>query len=370
MKIQSETDNLYLESLYSFLNPIIPLLEDDMVSEVMINGEHNTYYEKSGTLYHTDIKFQDHVLWAVVRNLAQYVGKNLQSGISHLDARFPDGSRVQIVLPPCSRSGVCIAIRKFSHKLLSLEDLVSNETLSTKTAKWLEILICMRKNIIVAGGTSSGKTTLLNVLGGLISPEERLIILEDSAELQILHENMVSMETRPAVSKEGYGKTTIRDLLQISLRLRPDRIIVGEVRGAEALDMLQAMTTGHAGSMSTIHANEPLAALRRLETLATYGTSGEIPLSAIRSQVASTVEVIIQMNRFWDGSRHITSICEVLPLDLNGSYSIMELFRYNLFGRDDKGRFVGKLTPTGNKSKFLSQLIFSDIDLDSDFFEP
>ena len=368
MKTQ-QIDSIYWDSIRTLLKPVLPLIEDETVSEILINGSRNTYYEKNGNLHLSEILFEERTLKVLVRNLAQYVGRNLYETTHQLEARFPDGSRVQAVMPPISRSGICIAIRKFSRRLLSLKDLVEKGAITKNAASWLKIMVKMRKNIIISGGTSSGKTTLLNILGGLISEKNRIVVLEDSAELQIKHPDMVAMESRATTDEAKNKKVDIRELVRVSLRLRPDRIIVGEVRGAEALDMLQAMTTGHAGSMSTVHANDSRTALMRLETLSTYGTSGEIPLATIRSQVASTVEVIVQMNRFWDGSRNITSISEVMPLDINGEYKQKVLFKYRIRKRERDGKVHGSLQPTGEVSSFVDQLPFFGIELDKDFFQ-
>ena len=364
-----EQYNLYWESLRAFLKPIVPYLEDETVSEVIINGANATYVERRGLLKKTDVHFEESALMAAVRNLAQYVGKELTADMAHMAARLPDGSRVQVVLPPCSRNGICLAIRKFSRDLLTLENLIQFGSLTEKAARWLEIVTKMRKNTIISGGTSSGKTSLLNILGGLVRPEERIIVMEDSAELQIKHDHVLSMETRAPSDKDGRGEVSMRDLVKISLRLRPDRIIVGEVRGAEALDLLQAMSTGHSGSMGTIHANDPVGALRRLETLATYGTAGDIPLSAIRNQVASAIEVVAQGNRLQDGSRRITHIAEVLPLDLNGMYKTQNIFEFKIKGRDAEGRLAGSLEPTGIKSCFMAEIPYLGIELEPNFFE-
>jgi pilus assembly protein CpaF len=304
---------------------------------------------------------------AAVRNLAQFVGKEMTTDTLHLAARLPDGSRVQVVMPPCSHSGVCFAIRKFSRKMLQLDDLVNWGAISPKAAEWLKIVVKMKKNTLISGGTGSGKTTLLNILGSMIPEGERILIMEDVCELQIYHDHLVSLETRQPIGNPPRGGVSMRDLVMIALRMRPDRVIVGEVRGGEAMDLLQAMSTGHSGSMGTIHANDPMGGLRRMETLASYA-GGEIPLTAIRSQVTSSLEVIVQVNRFGDGSRRVTHISEVLPLDLQGNFQSRDIFRFNLKGKGDDGKLIGDLEPTGEESLFLSQIPLYGIDLDPDLF--
>lgn len=363
-----EPNNLYWESLRAFLKPIVPYLEDENVSEIIINGPNDVYFEQSGALARSDVKFENSALMAAARNLAQFVGKEMTEDTSHMAARLPDGSRVQVVLPPCSRVGVCFSIRKFKTDLLTLDKLIEYGSMTEKVARWLDIVVKMRKNMIISGGTSSGKTSLLNILGSLARPNERILVMEDTAELQIKHDHVLCLETIAPQAADGRGEVTMRDLVKVALRMRPDRVIVGEVRGAEALDLLQAMSTGHSGSMGTIHANDPNGALRRLETLSMYGTSGDIPLQAIRSQVASAVEVVVQGNRLQDGSRRITHIAEILPLDLNGNYQTRNIFEFRVTGKDDSGKLQGEVVPTGEESLFLSELAFLGVELEPDFF--
>jgi pilus assembly protein CpaF len=368
INMDSLKTNLYWKSLRQFLSPVEHLLDDLAVSEIMINGG-KVFFETKGQIHATDIVIQSSALMAAVRNLAQFVGKELHEDTRHMSARLPDGSRVQVVLPPCSRSGILISVRKFSKHLLTLANMIEKKALTAKAAKWLEHLVCAKKNIVVAGGTGSGKTTLLNILGVKIPQEERILALEETQELQIDHPHLVSMETVPATGVPPRGAVTMRDLVTISLRMRPDRIIIGEVRGGEALDLLQAMATGHSGSMCTLHSNDPAGALRRLETMATYGTAGDIPLSAIRSQVASSVEVVVQVNRFSDGTRKLTHISEVLPLDLNGDYNIRHIFAFKPCGKTDKGEILGKLEATGAPSVLLDSMRVQGFDISSGIFE-
>ncbi len=363
-------NSLYWDALRSLLRPILPLLDDPSISEVMINGSDPVYFERAGVVQQTDIRLDNGALIAVTRNLAQFVGKEFRDGTCELAARLPDGSRVQVVLPPCSHSGICFAIRKFSRQLLGLDDLVAKGSLSAKAASWLKIIVGLRKNIIISGGTGSGKTSMLNILASLSNPGERILVLEDAKELQIRHDHLVSMETQMQGGGQRSNPMDMRELVRISLRMRPDRIIVGEVRGAEAMDLLQAMLTGHAGSMGTVHANDPIGALRRLETLVSYGAPGEMPISAIRSQVASAVEAIVQISRFGDGSRRVTHISEILPLALDGNYQVRHLFEFRLKGKTEDGKLIGDLEPTGEPSLFLPQLPYFGIELDPDFFRP
>jgi pilus assembly protein CpaF len=360
-------NNLYWESLRSFLGPINPMLDDPKVSEVMINGD-KIFYESGGKVNLSDVHIDNSKLIAAVRNLAQFVGKEMTEDTLHLAARLPDGSRVQVVLPPCSHTGVCFAIRKFSRKMLKLDDLVSWGALNEKAARWLEIVVQMKKNMLISGGTGSGKTTLLNILASMIPADERILIMEDVCELQIDHNHLVSLETRHPTGNPPRGGVSMRDLVMIALRMRPDRVIVGEVRGGEAMDLLQAMSTGHSGSMGTIHANDPHGGLRRMETLVSYA-GDDIPLTAIRSQVSSALEVIVQVNRFGDGSRRLTHISEVLPLDLQGNFQIRDIFKFVLKGKTPEGKLIGDIEPTGEDSLFLDQIPLYGIDLDPEIFK-
>ncbi len=304
---------LYAESLRAFLHPIAPYLDDPNISEIMINGPTDVWIEQAGRLYRVDAQFTEQGLIAAARNLAQYVGRPLNEERPRLDARLPDGSRVHVVLPPIARRGPAIAIRKFSSAMLSMDQLVQYGSATNESIRFLESIVICRKNIMVSGGTGSGKTTLLNCLSTYIPNEDRILTIEDSAELQLVQEHLVPLEARPADEK-GRGEVTIRDLLHSSLRLRPDRILIGEVRGGEAFDLLQAMNTGHSGSMTTIHANSPIESLSRLESLCLLA-GFDLPLKAIRSQVAAAIDVIVCTSRLQDGRRTLTHVTEVLPLD-------------------------------------------------------
>jgi len=360
---------LFAESLRAFLAPIAPYLDDPNVSEIMINGHQDVWIEQAGRLYKTPAQFSEQGLMAAARNLAQYVGRPLTDERPRLDARLPDGSRVHVVLPPIARKGTTIAIRKFSTGMLSMDQLVHYGSATVEGNRFLEAAVLCRKNFMVSGGTGSGKTTLLNCLSTYIPNEDRIVTIEDSAELQLVQEHLVPLESRPADEK-GRGEVTIRDLLHSSLRLRPDRILIGEVRGGEAFDLLQAMNTGHAGSMTTIHANSPLESLSRLESLCLLA-GFDLPLKAIRSQVAAAIDMIVCTARMQDGTRRLTHITEVLPLDDRGDYRVRDLFVFTQTARDEEGRVVGYMAPTGIRPTFQAYLNANGYsDLTEDFFRP
>lgn len=309
--------------LVLFLQPVKEYLEDDDVSEVLINGPERIYIERRGKLEEVCAKFlSESALRAAATNIAKSVGRILDDAHPRLDARLPDGSRVHAVIPPLSRIGTVIAIRKFKKDTLTIEMMLGFGSLDETMYRLVRALVLMHKNVIVSGATSSGKTSVLNVLSSFIPDNERVLVIEDASELQLQQRHIVPFETRKA-DKNGQGEVTIRDLIHSALRLRPDRIVIGEIRGGEALDLLQALNTGHAGSMSTIHANSPLDCLRRIETCALL--SGiDIPLTALRAQVSSAIDAVVHTARLQDGSRKIVSIAEVLPLSA-GEYAIREL---------------------------------------------
>lgn len=334
--------------LVLFLAPVKAYLEDDEVSEILINGPKQIYVEKHGKLEKTPAQFvSEPALRAAASNIAKSVQRILDDNNPRLDARLPDGSRVHAVIPPLSRCGTVIAIRKFKKDTLSIEKMLSYGSLSPESKQILEALVKLHKNVIVSGGTSSGKTSVLNALSSFIPNNERVLVIEDASELQLQQEHVVCFETRKP-DKNGNGEVTIRDLIVSSLRLRPDRLVIGEIRGGEALDLLQALNTGHAGSMSTIHANTPLDCLYRMETCALL--SGiEIPLTALRSQVASAIDAVVHTARLSDGSRKVMAISEVLPLK-NGEYQTHDLIAWKTESIDEEnkihGRFVLKEKPT------------------------
>jgi pilus assembly protein CpaF len=306
--------------------PLESLLSDNTVSEIMVNSAKEVYVEKKGKLVRTDIKFRDnqHVL-QIIDKIVSPLGRRIDESSPMVDARLPDGSRVNAIVPPLAIKGPCITIRKFSSSPLTIENLISYNSLDNRMAEFIKMAVIAKSNIIVAGGTGSGKTTFLNVLSSFIPSNQRIVTIEDSAELQLNQDHIVSLEARPA-NMENMGEVTIRDLLKNSLRMRPDRIVVGEVRGAEALDMLQAMNTGHNGSLSTIHSNSPRDAISRLATIVLY--SGiDFPMKSINEQISSAIDLIVYVERLSDGSRKVTSITEVLGMDQD-TILIQEIFHF------------------------------------------
>ena len=339
-----------------FLAPIWQYLADDTVSEVLINGPREIWVERKGRLERVDAFFQDETaLQAAVRNIAQFVKRSIDAQNPSLDARLPDGSRIHAVLPPSARKGTTVAIRKFSKAAdLTFEKLISFGSISPDGAEFLTICVELAKNLIVSGGTGSGKTTFLNLLGGLLPKHERLMVVEDASELQIVADHVVTFETK-AADHEGKGAMTIRDLVRSAMRLRPDRIIVGEVRGPEALDLITVMNTGHGGSMGTTHANTPMDALVRLETLAMMGDT-TIPLAALRRQIAGAVHLVVQAKRLHDGSRKITNISEVLDVDEHGRYTVQDIFRFVQTGRTADEKILGEMRPCNTLPTFFEEI--------------
>ncbi len=348
--------SIFDKSIATFLAPVKEFLDDDSVTEVLINGPTEIWVEQKGKLIRTNASFNDETtLQAAVRNIAQFVKRQIDSQNPTLDARLPNGSRIHAVLPPAARKGTTVAIRKFAKAAeLSFEKLIGWGTISADAAEFLDLCINLAKNIIVSGGTGSGKTTFLNLLGGLLPKWERLMIVEDASELQIRSDHVISFETK-AADHEGKGALTIRDLIKSAMRLRPDRIIVGEVRSGEALDLITVMNTGHGGSMGTTHANSPMDALVRLETLASMGDSS-IPLAALRRQIAGAVHIVIQAKRLHDGSRKITHISEVLGVDEHGKYTVQDLFKFIQTGIDADHKVLGEMRPMGNIPTFYEEI--------------
>lgn len=343
-----------LDEIVGF-GPITPLLQDPEITEVMVNGPDQVYVERGGKIESTSVRFRDadHVLHTIERIVAP-IGRRIDEGSPMVDARLPDGSRVNAIIPPLSLIGPCLTIRKFSKDPYSIDDLISFGTLSRQMADFLEACVKSRLNIIVSGGTGSGKTTLLNVLSSFIPPDERIITIEDSAELQLRQEHVITLETRPS-NIEGRGAVTMRDLVRNALRMRPDRIVVGEVRSGEALDMLQAMNTGHDGSLTTAHANSPRDVLSRIETMVLMAGM-DIPIKAIREQIASAVDLIIHQARFRDGSRRITHVTEVQGME-GDIITLQDIFVFTQTGIDAAGRVQGHLRPTGIRPSFYETLI-------------
>ena len=342
--------DIFEATVEHFLKPVLPFLQDPAVAEIMINAPDEIYVEREGRLVKTDARFEDSdALRSAVTNVLQYTGKRLTDDNPLTDSRLPDGSRVHVVMPPLCRRGICVTIRKFAKVMFDADHLVELGSWTRQAMEYVRTCVLAEKNILVGGGTSSGKTCLLNVLSGFIPAHQRIVVIEDSAELDLQQDHVISLESRSA-DRWGRGEVTIRDLFRSSLRLRPDRIIIGEVRGGEALDMIQAMTSGHAGSMSTLHANVAMDALNRLETMAMM-SQVELPLHALRAQIASAIDVIVQVTRFNDGRRGLTQITEILPLD-DGRYGLRDIFRYKL-DEDRSGR--GALAWAGEKSSFADE---------------
>lgn len=348
------------------LGPIEVLLKDPTVTEVMVNGPKKIFVERMGRLQLTDIQFHDdsHVMNIIERILSP-IGRHIDESVPLVDARLADGSRVNIIIPPLSLMGPCITIRKFATKALSVDNLITFGTLDRKMADFIKACIQARINILVSGGTGSGKTTTLNVLSSFIPENERIVTIEDAAELKLQQEHVVTLESRPA-NIEGNGEITIRDLVKNALRMRPDRIIVGEVRGGEALDMLQAMNTGHDGSLTTAHANNPRDALSRLETMVLMA-GFEMPIRAIREQVSSAIELILQQSRLKDGSRKITYITEVQHME-GDVITTQDLFRFEQTGMDENGKLTGHFVSTGMQPGFMDKFQVNGVSLPDDFF--
>ena len=348
------------------LGPIEVLLKDPTVTEVMVNGPKKIFVERMGRLQLTDIQFHDdsHVMNIIERILSP-IGRHIDESVPLVDARLEDGSRVNIIIPPLSLIGPCITIRKFATKALSVDNLITFGTLDRKMADFIKACIQARINILVSGGTGSGKTTTLNVLSSFIPENERIVTIEDAAELKLQQEHVVTLESRPA-NIEGNGEITIRDLVKNALRMRPDRIIVGEVRGGEALDMLQAMNTGHDGSLTTAHANNPRDALSRLETMVLMA-GFEMPIRAIREQVSSAIELILQQSRLKDGSRKITYITEVQHME-GDVITTQDLFRFEQTGMDENGKLTGHFVSTGMQPGFMDKFQVNGVSLPDDSF--
>lgn len=346
--------------------PIQPLLDDPDVSEVMINGPDKIYVEKAGRLEKVPVLFRspEHLKSTLEKMLA-FTGRRVDDASPMVDSRLPDGSRVNAVIHPISVHGDSITIRKFSKDPLKMDQLVEMGTISDAMAQFLSAAVLGRVNIIVSGGTGSGKTTTLNALSAYIPGTERIVTIEDAAELQLQQEHKVTLEARPP-NVEGKGEVSIRSLVRNALRMRPDRIIVGEVRGGEALDMLQAMNTGHEGSLTTAHANSPRDCLARLETMVLMA-GAELPLAAIRQQISSAIDVVVQQARMQDGSRRIVQITEVVGME-EGTITTQDLFVYQQSGLDADGRVIGIFQPQGIRPHFYDKIVRHGIDLPLSLF--
>ncbi|MDP7321666.1 MAG: ATPase, T2SS/T4P/T4SS family [Bacteriovoracaceae bacterium] len=357
--------------LDSQLSPIKDLLDDPEVSEVMINGPFNIFVEKGGLILPVPNKFSDEsTLRAAMIAIARSVKRNLDDDNPRLDARLQDGSRVAVVLDGLSQAGTICAIRKFKQEKLKLTDLVKFGSLSADAARFLSRTMYIGVNTLVSGGTGSGKTTMLNILGSNMPDTQRLLVIEDSSELQIHANHVVYLEAQKADPSEGKIEVSIRDLMESALRLRPDRIIVGEVRGAEALDLLNAMGTGHDGSMGTVHANSPNAACTRMETLCMMGET-KIPADAIKKMVGSAINLIVQCSRYHDGGRRTSHISEVLGVDQFGRYITRDIFRWVQTGKDPQTKkLVGEMVPCGYVPSFYDQFVSNNLDIKKSMFKP
>lgn len=350
------------------LGPLEPLLADKSVSDILVNGAKSVYIERRGKLEKTNVTFNDdsHLMNTIDR-IVSAVGRRIDESSPMVDARLDDGSRVNAIIPPLAIDGPSVSIRRFAVELLSVDDLISLGTMSAEMAKVLEAIVNARLNVLISGGTGSGKTTSLNILSGFIPHDERVVTIEDSAELQLQQPHVVRLETRPP-NIEGRGEVTSRDLVRNSLRMRPERIIVGEVRGAEALDMLQAMNTGHDGSLTTIHANTPRDALGRIENMVSM-TGINFPIKALRAQIAAAIDVVIQVSRLEDGSRKLVSIQEINGME-GDIITMSELFTFDRSGVDSDGKVVGQIKATGVVPGFYKNLAARGIDLPIEMFEP
>lgn len=363
---------VFQQSIRRYFKCIAPYMQDDAVGEIMINGPDDIWIEVSGKLQQTEVTFDTpDDLMGGVKNIAQYVGKTLNELNPRMDARLPDGSRVHVVIPPVSRNGVAVSIRRFGTFDLTPEKLIQYGSCTPEAMEFIKICIQIGKNMMVAGGTGSGKTTLLNSLSTLVDPDERIIVIEDSTELQLQQPHVLMLEARGPDAK-GRGRVGIGDLFHSAMRLRPDRVIIGEIRGGEALDMIQAMTSGHGGSLSTTHATYPADTLRRLETMAMmHPTAAQMPLQALRSQVASAINVIVQTSRFNDGSRKLTHVYEALGLDDKGEYKLYPLFEFQHRGQDpETGKVRGELEAVGNLPTFVDAIKSRGMQFDENWFRP
>lgn len=348
------------------LGPLEPLLQDESITEIMVNGAKNIFIEQRGKLKLTDVYFYDDThLMNIIERILSPLGRRVDESSPLVDARLADGSRVNIIIPPLSLVGPAVTIRKFSKTALSMDDLVGFGTLSSTMSKFLQACVKARLNILVSGGTGSGKTTTLNALSSFIPESERIVTIEDAAELKLQQRHVVTLESRPA-NLEGRGAISIRDLVKNSLRMRPDRIIVGEVRAGEALDMLQAMNTGHDGSLTTAHANTPRDVLSRLETMVLMAGM-DLPVRAVRTQVSSAIDLILQQSRIRDGSRKITYITEVQGME-GDTIILQDLFQYVQDYIDDQGKSVGHFESTGLQPNFMDKFKMNGVDIPLSMF--
>ena len=349
-----EAKEIYRETVRHFLAPVLPLLDDPSVTEILINGYQTIYFERDGRLNRSELAFPSAaLLMAAARNIAEYTGRSIDDDNHSMDARLPDGSRVHVIVPPSARNGCCISIRKFKRSTFDLGSLVESGSLSEEAREFLSLCVLLHKNMVIAGGTGSGKTSLLNALSAEIPENERIVVIEDSSELQLHQPHTVYLEAQPA-RPDGTGRVTIRDLFVDSLRMRPDRIVVGEIRRGEALDLVQSMISGHSGALTTVHATTANDAAIRLETLSLMSDVA-LPVHVARTQVASAIQLVVQISRFLDGSRKIRAISECMGLDDKGNYRFQDLYRFEARGISPEGRLLGELSPTGAVPTFAEE---------------
>lgn len=366
----SERSRLTKEIIHEVLGlgPLEPLLTDPTVADILVNNYAKVYVERFGKIEQTSIRFRDDGhLRKVIDRIVSRVGRRIDESSPMVDARLADGSRVNAIIPPLALDGACVSIRKFSRDPLQLHHLIEKKSLTPEIGELLKAIAHARLNVLISGGTGCGKTTFLNILSGFIPDTERIITIEDAAELQLRQEHVVRLETRPA-NIEGKGDVTQRDLLKNALRMRPDRIIIGEVRGTEALDMLQAMNTGHDGSLTTIHANTPRDAMTRIETMVAM-TGMNLPTKALRHYISSALNVVIQLNRLSDGGRKMISLQEITGME-GDVITLQEIFVFEQAGLDQNGKVLGRFKATGIRPKFVERLQARGVALPSDIFDP
>ena len=350
------------------LGPLEPLLKDESITDILVNGCNLVFVERHGRLEESKVRFKDERhLQRIIQKIVAGVGRRIDESSPYVDARLADGSRVNAIIPPLAVDGALLSIRKFARIPINMAKLIEFGSIPAPVAEVLRAIVQARRNVLISGGTGSGKTTLLNAMSAYIDGTERIVTIEDSAELQLQQRHVARLETRPA-NIEGRGEVTQRDLVKNALRMRPDRIIVGEVRAGEAFDMLQAMNTGHDGSMTTVHANTARDALARIEQM--IGMSGvDIPLRSARAQIASAINVVIQVSRMSDGRRKLMSLSELTGME-GDVITMQEIFRFKMAGRDEKGRVLGHFEATGIRPKFMSELADRGIALPADLFRP
>lgn len=363
---QKLADEIYNEAVK--LGPLEDYLQDDTITEIMVNGHDQIYLERNGKLERGTITFvDDNSVQAIIERIVAPLGRRIDESRPYVDARLPDGSRVNAIIHPLSLVGPCVTIRKFSKQPFTVDKLIELGAITRGLGLFANICVKLRKNIIISGGTGSGKTTFLNVISSYLPNDERILTVEDAAELQLPQEHVVRLESRPA-NIEGTGAITIRDLVRNALRMRPDRIVVGECRGGEALDMLQAMNTGHEGSLTTVHANSPRDAMSRLETMVLMAGM-DLPIKAIREQIGSAIQIVIQLSRFSDGSRRVSKMTEVCGME-GDRIILQDLFEFKQTGLDENGKVLGSLVPTGNVPTFLQEITARGLELDPGVFDP